>query len=101
MSALPITTKTDLRAQPLSDILARGVDPARVITHVTSGSSGEPFQIRRTWLDERVFGAFRRRALTYYGMRATDRYGLVGLARPPPPCDQQVVHPLAQSPALF
>src|SRR5262245_7171810 len=40
MRALPITVKADLRACPDADLVARGTDPARLITHVTSGTSG-------------------------------------------------------------
>ena len=101
LGALPITSKADLRAQTLEDITARGVDPGRLIVHTTSGSSGEPFTIRRTWLEERVLGAFRRRALHEFGMRATDRLALVGLAHQPHPRDRQLPQRLASAMGLY
>lgn len=101
LSALPVTTKADLRAQPLGDIIARGVDPGRLIAHTTSGSSGEPFTIRRTWLEERALGAFRLRAFHGFGMRATDRLGLVGLAHQPHPRDRQLPQRLAYAMGLY
>ena len=101
LSALPVTTKADLRAQPLDDIIARGVDPGRLIAHTTSGSSGEPFTIRRTWLEERAVGAFRLRALHGFGMRPTDRLVLVGLAHSPHPRDRQLLQRLAYAMGLY
>lgn len=101
LAALPMTTKADLRAQKLDDIIARGVDPGWLIVHVTSGSSGAPFTIRRTWLEERVLGAFRRRALHAFGMRPTDRLVLVGLAHPPHPRDRQLAQRVASAMRLY
>ena len=39
---IPVTTKGDLRAAPPGDLFARGVDPGKLITHITGGSTGEP-----------------------------------------------------------
>lgn len=64
---IPISSKSDLRAVAASDLIARGVDPDTLISHVTGGSTGEPFVIRRSWLEERTLGIVRRRALHYYG----------------------------------
>ena len=61
LRALPVIGKADLRDRPVAEIVARGVDPRRLITRTTSGSSGEPFTIRRTWLEERLLGTFASR----------------------------------------
>lgn len=54
LEALPITTKDDLRQVPVKDILARGINPDRLATAQTSGSTGEPFTVRRTWLEKQL-----------------------------------------------
>ena len=64
---IPVTTKSDLRAVPPGDLVAKGVRPDTLIAHVTGGSTGEPFVIRRSWLEERTLGLIRRRTLQYYG----------------------------------
>ena len=50
-----------LRARPRA-VIARGLDPARLRTSVTSGSSGEPFEIRRTFLEHNLLHLFQWRA---------------------------------------
>jgi phenylacetate-CoA ligase len=98
---VPISTKRDLRAEPAGDVVARGIDPDRLITYATSGASGEPFTIRRTWLEERVLGAYRLRALHGFGMRPTDRLVLLGLARAPHPRDHQLLQQLVSAVGLY
>ncbi|CAG0994818.1 phenylacetate-CoA ligase [Burkholderiales bacterium] len=71
--SLPPIAKDDLRARPLRDTLADGVDPATLVRHDTSGSSGQPFAIHRSLLEEHVLQLFRLRALADAGMRWTDR----------------------------
>lgn len=85
LPAIPVTSKTDLRALPAREVVARGVDPRRLITRRTSGSSGEPFTIRRTWLEDRLLFQFRRRATRAFGVRSTDRTVNIVLFRPVPP----------------
>lgn len=67
LERIPVTTKSDLREVSPGDLVAKGVKPERLITHVTGGSTGEPFVIRRSWLEERTLGLIRRRSLQYYG----------------------------------
>jgi phenylacetate-CoA ligase len=67
LERIPITRKSDIRTLPASDLVARGVDPDKLIAHSTGGSTGEPFTIRRSWIEERTLGLIRRRALQYYG----------------------------------
>jgi phenylacetate-CoA ligase len=80
---VPVTSRRDLQEQPVDRIVARGVDPGRLITRTTSGSSGQPLAIRRTWLENRIQQAIRIRALHAQGMRATDRVVTVAIDRPP------------------
>lgn len=69
---IPMTTRRDIQRASPAELLARGVDPARLIAYRTSGSSGEPLTVRRTWLEERVGSAVRLRALREVGVRAGD-----------------------------
>jgi len=73
LSAIPITSKKDLQTVPLKEQVARGVNAGRLITHKTGGSTGEPMVVRRTWIEERLLQAFRRRAMHQFGQRVTDR----------------------------
>ena len=84
---IPITSKKDLQSLPTEDLVSRTVDPQRLIEHRTSGSSGEPFTIRHTWLEERINGAYRLRALRDFGLRFTDKQISIGLVRPIHPND--------------
>lgn len=82
LSAIPITTKKDLQALPVEEVLARGVNPQRLIIRRTSGSSGEPFTIRRTWLEEQILSIFQLRALYDFGLRMTDTHTKIVRIRP-------------------
>lgn len=77
LPAIPITSKDAMRSVPASDLLARGLKPERLITHQTSGSSGQPLTLRRTWSEERLLNAFRDRALTAYGVHLGHRRTLL------------------------
>jgi phenylacetate-CoA ligase len=85
LARIPITTRRQLQTAPPESLLARGVDPARLIVHRTSGSSGEPLRVRRTWLEERLTSVFRLRALHEFGLRPTHRRARFVLPRPRDP----------------
>ena len=70
LDLIPITTKSDIRGVPLTDLLARETDPATLIEHTTGGSAGVPFTIRRAWIEERILGELRRRTLRLYGAKS-------------------------------
>lgn len=92
---VPITSRSALQIVPISQIVAQGVDVSRLIERKTAGSSGKPLSVRRTWMEERVHGAFARRALRSYGLRATDRHCSVMLPREVHPRDGQFIQRLA------
>jgi len=81
LGAIPISDKNDFRAVPVQDTLARGVDRRRLVSFRTSGSSGEPFTVWRTWAEERLQSLYWTRAGRYFGQRATDRQATVRLFR--------------------
>jgi phenylacetate-CoA ligase len=101
LGALPITAKSDLQAEPVEELVARGVDPRGLIAHTTSGASGEPLTIRRTWLEERVLGALRLRALLLLGMRPTDVVATLGLGHGASPRDPQLLYRLVKAAGLY
>ncbi|MGH7799095.1 MAG: phenylacetate--CoA ligase family protein [Thermodesulfobacteriota bacterium] len=101
LSAIPITSKTDLQSLPPEEVIAHGMDPKHLITHTTSGSSGEPFTLRRTWFEERLLGAFRLRALHYFGLRVRDRTVSIALLRPTHSSDFQLPLRILQALGLY
>lgn len=78
LERLPLTSKDDLRLRPLQEILSAGTDPATLVTHMTSGSSGKPFTVHRSRLEERLINLFRLRALGQAGRRVSDRIARIG-----------------------
>ncbi|MGH7799094.1 MAG: phenylacetate--CoA ligase family protein [Thermodesulfobacteriota bacterium] len=101
LSLIPITSKKQLQSLPVEEIVARGVNPKNLIARKTSGSSGEPFTIRRTWLEERLLSLFRLRATHYLGQRPTDREASVGLVWPTHPRDKQLPTKILQALGLY
>jgi phenylacetate-CoA ligase len=86
LSTIPVTTKQIMRELPASEITARGVNRDRLISRPTSGSSGQPFTVRRTWWEARLLNAFRARAMASYGLRRGHRRTfLIGEQRPNDP----------------
>jgi phenylacetate-CoA ligase len=71
---LPLISKQDLQSCDELSLIARGVDARRLIMRRTTGSTGQPLRIRRTWSEERLLGAFRWRALRALGWKPTDRH---------------------------
>src|SRR3972149_1379245 len=101
LPAIPIKSKKDLQSLPAEEVVANGVDPEHLISHRTSGSSGEPFTILRTWLEERLLGALRLRALHYLGLRVRDRTASIALVRPTHPPDYQLPLRILQALGLY
>ena len=64
--------------RPLEEIIARRVDPRRLKVVRTTGSTGEPFVIRRSRRDDFVFHIFRMRAMKDFGLKVSDRMARVG-----------------------
>ena len=67
LAAIPITTRDDIQSQEASDICAidEDLDALRVIK--TSGSTGAPLTVRRSFSEERLMLAFRARDFTRDG----------------------------------
>lgn len=70
---LPTVTKTHFRESPESERVATGLDPEMLIPAASSGSSGRPFMIRRSWMEHNVLYLPRIRALRSYGIKRSER----------------------------
>lgn len=97
LDLIPTVSKQDLRAQVNTNIVARGLDPDRLLTAHTSGSSGEPFTIRRTWMEQGLQYLLRLRTSGMMGARAGDRIAAVGLLREHNPKDPKLIGRMLQA----
>jgi phenylacetate-CoA ligase len=91
LGLVPVSSKSELRAQPPARMLASGLNPGRLLTARTSGSSGEPFSIRRTWLESALQYLLRLRASGQFGVGFRDRVAAVGLTLARDPSDRKIV----------
>lgn len=73
MPHLPAVTKTHFRETPEIERVAAGLDPELLISAASSGSSGRPFMIRRSWLEQNVLHLLRIRAVRAYGIGRSER----------------------------
>jgi phenylacetate-CoA ligase len=72
LEIIPFIDKAELRRQRPGDLLAQGHDPATLLEARTSGSTGEPFTVRRTWLEDKLQYLVRLRAMQELGVRPRD-----------------------------
>src|SRR5262245_41183004 len=79
LAAIPITSRKQLQALPADQVIADNFDAKKLIARRTSGSSGEPFILRQTWLEQRAVRSLYVRAMKGLGLRFTDRFGIVTL----------------------
>src|SRR6185295_18936993 len=89
LGLLPFTSKEEMRGRGERERVAAGLDPAGLLQVRTSGSSGEPFTIRRTWAEDKVQYLLRLRACHVMGIRPRDRVAVVGLAGRPASGDRK------------
>jgi phenylacetate-CoA ligase len=84
LDLIPISSKQAMRERPAHELLDRTVDPGKLQTVCTSGSTGEPFTVRRSRVEEAFNVLFRHRCQTSFGLGLTDRVmGIGGLRRHP------------------
>lgn len=85
LAAIPVTSRKDLQSLPAAEVCAAGLEPARLVVRPTSGSTGEPVRLRRTWFEERLLSVYRQRAFRDFGLRATDLRVRIADIRPRDP----------------
>lgn len=71
--AVPVSKRREMQALPPTDLVAAGLDPDRLLGHLSSGSTGEPFTTRRTVFEDNLLLAFRVRVFQALGLRLRDR----------------------------
>ncbi len=91
LDLIPITTKQDLRNRPVTEVIARDVDPTRLVCVRTNGSTGEPFVVRRTPLEQGYNVLFRERTYQSFGLRLHDRIAAVCRPRERDPNDTKLL----------
>jgi phenylacetate-CoA ligase len=74
---IPVTSKTSLQGQPPEQILAKGLDTARALRDVTSGSTGIPLKVYFTREDYLIRSLVFIRTFMAGGYRLTDRQAIV------------------------
>lgn len=73
LSAIPITTKEDLRRAGPKATVDSALDPDELHLVRTSGSTAKPFTVRRTYWEQITRFCYWLRAFRERGMRLTDR----------------------------
>ena len=91
LELIPTTDKAMMRREGAAALLARGLDAGSLLTVRTSGSSGEPFTIRRSWLEDKLQYLLRLRTLGAFGVRHRDRIVAVGVGGRPASGDGKVI----------
>ena len=91
LELLPTTDKASMRREDPTALLARGHDPHSLLTVRTSGSSGEPFTIHRTWLEDKLQYLLRLRTFRAFDVRHRDRIVAVGVAGRPESGDGKLI----------
>jgi phenylacetate-CoA ligase len=91
LELLPYTDKAEMRREGEAGLLARGLDPEQLLAVRTSGSSGEPFTVRRTWLEDKLQYLLRLRTFRAFGIRHRDRVVAVGVGNRPGNGDRKLV----------
>lgn len=94
---IPITTRREIQDASLTDRLAKGVDPSRLIERSTTGSTGKCLVIRRTWSEEQVLNFFRWRTVRAYGLRLADVIANPRIKVPTHPRDNQIPRRIANA----
>jgi phenylacetate-CoA ligase len=72
-------------------VVAKGTDLGSLLPVRTNGSTGEPFVVWRTRIEQGFHTMFRQRAYESFGLGLRGRIAAVGLPRPPVPRDTKVV----------
>jgi phenylacetate-CoA ligase len=81
LPAIPLSSRSDLQASPPEDLIASTADPERLISRMTTGSSGMPLTIRRSVWEQRILLALRLASMREVGCRPRDRWATVAYLR--------------------
>ncbi len=73
LGSLPLTTKKELKDASWDQKIDERLDADSLLVSKTSGSTGVPFEMRRTRWEDFLFHILRWRIIKAYGLRASDR----------------------------
>lgn len=90
LSRIPITDRGALADQPTQATLATGLDPRRLVTVRTSGSTGEPLVIQRNRVEQLRWNLSWGLDLWHHGLRPADRVARIVGVRGAPQSSQFV-----------
>jgi phenylacetate-CoA ligase len=91
LELIPTTDKATMRREGTPALLASGLDDASLLAVRTSGSTGEPFTIHRSWLEDKLQYLLRLRTFGAFGVRHRDRIVAVGVGGRPESGDGKVI----------
>ncbi|HEX6668340.1 MAG TPA: hypothetical protein VF061_02210, partial [Gemmatimonadales bacterium] len=91
LDLIPTVDKAMMRQAGPAALLARGHDAGSLLTGRTSGSSGEPFTVYRTWLEDKLQYLLRLRTFHAFGVRHRDRVVAVGVGGRPDRGDGKLI----------
>ena len=91
LDLIPTVDKAMMRREGTAALLAKGHHAESLLTVRTSGSSGEPFTIHRTWLEDKLQYLLRLRTFGAFGVRHRDRIVAVGVGGRPESGDDKVI----------
>ncbi|HET8650272.1 MAG TPA: AMP-binding protein [Gemmatimonadales bacterium] len=77
LARIPISTKADLLAAPEAERIALGFSRRSLLSACSSGITGEPFTVLRTWGEQTLQHCFALRAMGSLGVRPTDRIAAI------------------------
>jgi phenylacetate-CoA ligase len=83
LQRIPVTNKADLKERPIEELISDEYDPANLKSYSTSGSSGIPMKILRSWFDDRCLNLFWMKHLPSQGVRPRDRIATLSAVRGP------------------
>ncbi|HEU4699170.1 MAG TPA: AMP-binding protein [Gemmatimonadales bacterium] len=81
LARIPPSARAALQAEAPEALVARGLRPDRLIARTSSGTSGQRFTVRRTWLEQNLLHLYRLRAEALIGARLRDHRVFVALER--------------------
>jgi phenylacetate-CoA ligase len=91
LELIPTTDKAMMRKEGAAALLAQGHDASSLLAVRTSGSSGEPFTIHRTVMEDKLQYLLRLRTFRAFGVRARDRVVAVGVGGRPETGDGKLI----------
>jgi phenylacetate-coenzyme A ligase PaaK-like adenylate-forming protein len=89
---LPVATRKDLQRAALGDLVAAGVDAAKLHVRRTNGTSNEPLGIRKTRAESRLLNQYYFQAFRAIGVRPRDLAVGTALPRPGEPVPRKSIY---------